>query len=60
MECGSKVSEVFDERETKLTNFPDFNIPNTTAGSGRIGTFCGLVEWKLLLANVWYRVATHL
>lgn len=42
--CGNSVKDVFDDSETKLTNFPVLTSDNKTAGIGKIGTFAGRVE----------------
>lgn len=41
---GNKVKEVFEDNETKLTNFPVLTSDNKTAGIGKMGTFAGRVE----------------
>lgn len=42
--CGNKVREVFEDKETKLTNFPVLTKDNKTAGIGKMGTLVGRVE----------------
>lgn len=44
--CGKSVSDVLDDKETKLTSLPVFSMAARAAGKGIIGLGRGRLVWK--------------